>query len=112
MRIEALIPISLNLPDGVKMLKAGDRVDLPENKGRKLLELAKGKVQMVNATPLRIGDRVRYQIPTFDGDRHTGWTEKIGIVEDIDRDWHLVLFHEGANWVWVNLSLVDGRLSH
>ena len=112
MRIEALIPISLNLPDGVKMLKVGDRVDLPENKGRKLLELAKGKVQMVNATPLQIGDRVRYQIPTFDGDRHTGWKKHSGVIDGIDRMWHLVRISELDNWVWVSVALVEGRLSH
>ena len=112
MLIEALIPMNLTLPEGVKILKAGDRVDLPEDKAHKLLDMAKGKVQMVNPAPLRIGDRVRYQIPTFDGDRHTGWKEKIGTIADIDRDWHLVLFYEGPNWVWVNLSLVDGTRSY
>jgi hypothetical protein len=46
--IEALIPMNLILPEGMKTLKFGDRVDLPEPKARKLLELAKGKVQVVN----------------------------------------------------------------
>jgi len=110
--IEALIPMKLTLPEGVKTLKAGDQVNLPEDKARKLLKLAKEKVRVLSATPFRIGDWVRYQIPTFKGERHTGWTEKIGVVEDIDRDWHLVLFHEGTKWVWVNLSLVDGTRSY
>ena len=48
MLIEALIPMNLTLPEGVKTLNVGDRVDLPEMKARKLLRLAKGKVQMVN----------------------------------------------------------------
>jgi hypothetical protein len=93
------------------MLKAGDRVDLPEDKARKLLDLAKGKVQMVNPTPLRIGDRVRYRIPTFDGDRHTGWKKHIGVVEEIDRMWHLVRIGKSDNRVWVSVAFVETRLS-
>ena len=46
--IEALIAMNLILPEGMKTLKFGDRIDLPEPKARKLLELAKGKVQVVN----------------------------------------------------------------
>ncbi len=103
--------MDLALPEGVKTLNPGDRVNLPVDKARKLLDLAKGKVQMVTPAPLRIGDWVRYRIPTFDGDRHTGWEEKVGTIEDIDQDWHLVLFQEGTNWIWVNLSLIVGRLS-
>lgn len=48
MLIEALISMNLTLPEGMKTLKPGDRVDLPEPKARKLLELAKGKVLVVN----------------------------------------------------------------
>lgn len=112
MLIEALIPMNLALPEGVTILKPGDRVDLPEPKARKLLDLAKGKVRMLSGSSFQIGEQVRYRTPAFKAERHTGWTEKIGIVEDIEQDWHLVLFYEGTKWVWVNQSLVDGRLSH
>jgi len=44
--IEALIPMNLTLPEGAKTLKAGDRVELPTLKARKLLNLAKGKVRV------------------------------------------------------------------
>jgi len=44
--IEALIPMNLTLPEGVKTLKPGDRVNLPEDKARKLLNLAKEKVRV------------------------------------------------------------------
>jgi len=40
--------MKLTLPEGVKSLNPGDCVDLPEDKARKLLNLAKGKVQVVN----------------------------------------------------------------
>ena len=46
MLIEALIPMDLALPEGVKTLKPGDRVNLPEDKARKLFKLAKGKVRL------------------------------------------------------------------
>ncbi len=49
MLIEALIPMNLTLPEGVKTLKAGDRVNLPEDKARKLLNLAKKKVRISRA---------------------------------------------------------------
>ena len=58
------------------------------------------------------GDRVRYWIPTFDGQRHTGWKEKIGVVESINQDWHLVLFSDSGNWVWVSVYFIDRKLSH
>jgi len=47
LQIKVLIPIRINLPDGMKMLQAGDRMDLPEKKARKLVKLAKGKVRLV-----------------------------------------------------------------
>ena len=46
MLIEALIPMNLTLPEGVKTLKPGEQVNLPEDKARKLLDLAKEKVRV------------------------------------------------------------------
>ena len=64
MLIEALIPMNLILPEGMKILKFGDRVDLPEPKARKLLELAKGKVRQVEPQ-LQSGVWIEFFSPLF-----------------------------------------------
>ena len=64
MLIEALMPMNLTLPEGVKPLKPGDRVELSEEKARKLLRLAKGKVRLVEP-PLHPGVWIEFFSPFF-----------------------------------------------
>ena len=103
MLIEALIPMNLILPEGMKTLKFGDRVDLPEPKARKLLELAKGKVQVVkDSDQLHYGVWVEFLSPLFG--MCTAKIQTVIVDECIITD-HSVLKGEGepvtipASWI-------------
>lgn len=102
--IEALIPMNLILPEGMKILKFGDRVDLPEPKARKLLELAKGKVQIVNdSSQLHPSIWVEFLSPLFG--RCTARIHEVTVDGCIITD-HSVLKGEGepvtipASWIY------------
>ena len=49
--VEAMAPMELKVSGQVKILKPGDRLNLPEDKARKLLRLAGGKVRLIPENP-------------------------------------------------------------
>ncbi len=105
MLIEAQSSITIRLPDGPRQLSPGDRVELPEDKGRKLLDLAQDKVRMVSIPAFTPGDRVAYRTPhPIRSGTDYDWSEHIGIVELIDHNQEMILvIPESADqpWRWI-----------
>ena len=66
MILEALTSLKLQLPEGLKTLRSGERITLPEEKAQKLLRLAKGKVRIVHeSSDLHSGVWVEFRSPLW-----------------------------------------------
>lgn len=110
--IEALSELALKVSGVVQKLKPGQRLNLPVDKAQKLFQLAKGRVRILDSYFYEIGDTVRYDIPIFQNDTHTGWETRIGMIQALDLPWHLIQIVDSkdGNWIWVNQVFV--KLQH
>jgi hypothetical protein len=112
MELTIVEPLKVRMPEGPQALEPGQTIDLPDKVARRLMELAPGKVRMVNDSPVHIGQRVHYCIPTnIKGPQRYTWDRHVGLVEMIDSAQHLALIipeDETIPWRWVNLVFVNG----
>ncbi len=108
--------LRVRMPDGPQAFEVGQILELPDKVALRLMELAPGKVRLVNHTALHIGQRVRYRVPVhITGPKRHTWEEHVGLVEMIDQDQHLALIipeDETIPWRWMNLSLIHGSPSN
>lgn len=66
MEIVAVEKIRVAMPEGPTVPEPGDRLSLPEPVGQRLLELAPGRVKVVDPDlPFQPGDQVTYRIPNI-----------------------------------------------
>jgi len=112
MELTVVQPIKVRMPHGLQDFTPGEVIALPDKVARRLMELAPGKVRMGNDSPVHIGQRVQYCIPTNikSSQRYT-WDRHVGLVEIIDTENHLALIipeDEAIPWRWVNLVFVNG----
>jgi hypothetical protein len=102
------------MPEGPQAFKPGEVLELPDKVAQRLMELAPGKVRMVNDSSVHIGQRVRYRHPVgIKSATNYCWEEDVGVVEMIDYEHHLALIfpeNESGPWRWVNLVFVNGGL--
>jgi len=103
------------MPHGSQDFTPGEVIALPDKVARRLMELAPGKVRRGTDSPVHIGQRVHYCIPTnIKGPKSYTWEEHVGLVEIMDTENHLALIipeDETIPWRWVNLSFINEGLS-
>jgi len=112
MEILIVQPLKVRMPDGPQTFEPGQTIDLPDKVALRLMELAPGKVRRGTDSPVHIGQRVHYCIPTnIKGPKSYTWEEHMGVIEMIDEEHHLTLIipeDETIPWRWVNLVFVNG----
>ena len=114
MEILIVQPLKVRMPDGPQTFEPGQTIDLPDKVALRLMELAPGKVRVGNDSPVHIGQRVHYCIPTnITSPQMYTWDRHVGLGEMIDYEQHLALIipeDETIPWRWVNLVFVNRGL--
>ena len=98
MRLEAMVPFTYRWPGGEVHLEPGTPIDLPDDRARRLLDKAPGKVRVIPPT-YQPGSTIAWV--RADGTRQIGTIDFI-YAEDTGTQW--VFLTTGETWAAVNMK--------